>query len=348
MITPNRILIIRFSSLGDIILLTPLFREIRHLFPDAGIDFLTSTTFAGVCANNPHINRIIAIDRSKGATDLNSFMDENDSQDYDLVIDAHRSLRSRMLLVKWLGLFNGFSQKTVSIDKRSFKRNLLLLTGINLMKGAISQRQAYLNLITHLNGPDKPNAQTELFPGPAEEQKALRIVKEQRLSGKKIVALGPGASFAGKCWPKESFLELSDTLQEAGNRVILLGAAQETESRWIMENSRKKPVNLAGDLSFLETAAMLTFCSLVVSNDSAVVHFAEAMKVPALSIFGPTTKEFGYGPFLEQSRIMEVDLKCRPCSRNGKGKCHNPVQRQCLNDMTVETVLEASLQILEQ
>ena len=140
MITLNRVLIIRFSSLGDIILLTPLFREIHKHFSGVKIDFLTSTTFAGVCANNPHINQIIALDRKKGISALNQFISQHPPDHYDLVIDAHRSLRSRLLMVKWLGIFNGFSQKTVLMDKRSFKRNILLHTGINLMTTAVSQR----------------------------------------------------------------------------------------------------------------------------------------------------------------------------------------------------------------
>ncbi|MBU2649137.1 glycosyltransferase family 9 protein [bacterium] len=348
MIPVKRVLIIRFSSLGDIILLTPLFREIRRYFPEVRLDFLTSTTFAGVCANNPHIHRLMAIDRRQGVQALNRFIGEHPRDTYDLVIDAHRSLRSRLLILKWLGLFSGLGRKTASIDKRSFKRNLLLLTGINCLREGISQREAYLNLIKHLTGSAPLNMSTELFPGSREKQKAAGIIRAHQLEGKKVVALGPGASFPGKCWPKESFLELSEALQKQGYPVILLGAGHETEPGWIDENSRKNPLNLAGMLSFLETAALLEHCHLVVSNDSAVVHFAEAMQVPALAIFGPTVREFGYAPFLDRSRIMEIELKCRPCSRNGKGDCKNRIQRQCLRDIKAETVLNASLQILQQ
>ncbi len=346
MITLNRVLIIRFSSLGDIILLTPLFREIHKHFPGVQIDFLTSTTFAGVCANNPHINQIIALDRTKGISALNRFISENPQDHYDLIIDAHRSLRSRLLLMKWLGIFSGFSQKTALMNKRSFKRNILLQTGFNLMTNAVSQREAYLNLIKRLTGPLKLASETELFPDQTEKESASNIVREHQLKEGKVVALGPGASFQGKCWPKESFLELSEALQNAGYQVILLGSREEIEPPWIFENSRKKPLNLAGELSFRETAAILEHCHLVVSNDSAIVHFAEAMQVPALAIFGPTVRGFGYAPFLNQSRIMEINLKCRPCSRNGKGRCKNRIQRQCLREIRVERVLEASLQIL--
>ncbi len=346
MIPLNRVLIIRFSSLGDIILLTPLFREIHKHFPGVRIDFLTSTTFEGVCANNPHINRIIALDRNEGTAALNRFISQNPRDSYDLVIDAHRSLRSRLLLMKWLGIFSGFSQKTVLIDKRSLKRNILLQTGINLMKNAVSQREAYLSLIEPLTGSIELASTTELFPDKFEKERAATIINDHQLKGEKIVALGPGASFKGKCWPQESFLELCEALQINGYKVILLGSEEESEPSWIFDNSRIKPLNLAGRLSFKETAAILEHCHLVVSNDSAIVHFGEAMKVPALAIFGPTVREFGYAPFLDQSRIMEIDLNCRPCSRNGKGRCTNRIQRRCLREIRVDRVLKASLQIL--
>jgi heptosyltransferase-2 len=248
--------------------------------------------------------------------------------------------------MKWLGIFCGLSQKTVLMDKRSFKRNILLQTGINLMRNSVSQRDAYLNLIKSLTGSVELASSTELFPDRNEKERAAAIITKHQLQGKKVVALGPGASFQGKCWPRESFLELCESLQDNGYEVILLGSKDESEPSWIVKNSRKKPLNLAGALSFKETAAMLAHCHLVVSNDSAVVHFAEAMKVPALAIFGPTVKEFGYAPFLDQSRIMEIDLKCRPCSRNGKGRCTNSIQRQCLHEIQVDSVLKASLQIL--
>jgi len=346
MLSPNRILIIRFSSLGDIILLTPLFRELHRVFPGVEIDFLTSTAFADVCANNPHLREIIAIDRRQGAAALDTFIRSRRPDEYGLVLDAHRSLRSRLLLLRWMGPCNRFNRKTVHIDKRSFKRILLLKTGINLMRQAVSQREAYLRLIPRITPLFELESHTELYPSPDDRQAVNRTLVDNGLQHQRLVAIGPGASFTGKCWPRERFLELSERLQSAGFRIIILGSAEEAEPEWIFRNSSNKPLNLAGQLTFLETAAMLENCSLAVSNDTAVVHFAEAMQVPSIAIFGPTSREFGYGPFLEHSRILEVGLPCRPCSRNGKGSCRNSVQRRCLRDISVDSVLEASLHIL--
>ena len=100
----DRILVIRFSSLGDIILLSSLFKEIKKCFPKAEVDFLTSTTFSQVCSNNPHINRILALDRKNGSRELIRIIDEVRQSKYDLVLDAHQSLRSRLLLIKSFGI----------------------------------------------------------------------------------------------------------------------------------------------------------------------------------------------------------------------------------------------------
>ena len=342
----KRILVIRFSSLGDIILLTPLFREIKKQFPRASLDFLTSTTFAPLCAHDPHLDHIVAFDRSSEKTEIGRIGRLIQEQKYDVILDAHYSMRSRYLLLKSLGLSYIAGRRVISIDKRSWKRNLLLAAKINLMKDAPSQREAYGKLLQAIAPDSTPELHTELFPDDRDTARVHSILQQFDLKGKRLVALGPGASFQGKCWPKENFLALSEQLSRMGCKIVILGGAEDEEGEWIEAHGRHQVADFCGKLSFLETAAMLSECELSVSNDSAIVHFSEAMGTPSIAIFGPTVKEFGYGPFLEQSRLVDISLACRPCSRNGKGKCHNPVQRQCLRDITVARVLQEAMAIL--
>ncbi|MBU2514057.1 glycosyltransferase family 9 protein [bacterium] len=344
----DRILIIRFSSLGDIILLTPLFRETRKRFPGSQIDFLTSTSFASVCRNNPNINNIIALDRKKGNRELNRVVEKIKQTDYDLILDGHQSLRSRLLLFKLFGIFGRLKKHIGLIDKRSIKRNILLLTKINLLKTAVSQREAYCQLLNPFCEDKLYDTSTELFPSKEDNNAVLDILHQSKTEGKTIIALGPSASFSGKCWPKEYFLELTNRFIERGFIVLLLGGPDDKEPNWIEENISKLVLNLAGKLSYLETAAILKYCSLSISNDSAIVHFAEAVKVPAFAIFGPTVKEFGYAPYRRNSRIFEIQLPCRPCSRNGKGDCKITLKRQCLKNISVESVWEQACRLLEK
>lgn len=344
----KQILVIRFSSLGDIILLTPLFREIKQRFPEAKIHFLTSTTFGEVCQNNPHIDRFLILDREKGAADLARIVNELKSTTYDLVLDAHRSLRSRLVLLKTFGFLFPFKKNFRWIDKRSGKRNLLLLTKINLMKNSISQREAYCRLLENL-GDEKPfNTQTELYPGAAEIHRIGEIWQQYKLEGKPVVAIGPSASFKGKCWPQQRFLQLSGMLRQKGYSVVLMGGSRDLEPKWMVEYSSYKLIDLAGKLSYLESAEVLKRCVLTVSNDSAIVHFSEAMGTPVLAIFGPTVKEFGYGPFLVDSFLADVPLLCRPCSRNGKGKCGRRIDRKCLTDISAKWIYEKAIGIIQK
>lgn len=342
----KKILVVRFSSLGDIILLTPIFREIKKRFPEAEIDFLTSTTFSSICQNNPHINSILQYDRNDETKERSRISDLIRQNDYDLVLDAHCSLRSRHLLYKSFGSRYWFSNKFKKIDKRSWKRNLLLKIKVNLLKEAISQREAYCRLLDSACSDHNYNLATELFPSENDHLRVNDILHQFGLDGKPLVAIGPSASFIGKSWPKERYLELADHLYKSGYHIILVGANSDSEPKWIEDNANMQIFNAAGLFNFLETAAMVEKCSLAISNDSAVVHFAEAMGTPSISIFGPTSREFGYGPFLENSQLIDIDLPCRPCSRNGKGKCHNAVQRQCLVEIPVSRVFNSALNIL--
>ncbi len=343
----RNILVIRFSSLGDIILLTPLFRELKKKFPQANIDFFTSTTFQSICLNNPNISTIIPLDRKKGNSELSRIVKLIKSKNYDLFFDAHYSLRSRLFLFRLFGARYFFNKSIKRIDKRSWKRNLLLSTKINLLENHISQREAYCRLLDDFSEKRSYQMETELFPSNDDKAKIRHILHQFNLEGKTLVAMGPGASFQGKCWPKENYLKLSEQLQASGFSIVLLGGADDSEPGWMVNNSKEKPLDLSGKLSFIESAALLKQCQLTISNDSAVFHLSEAVGTPAITIFGPTVKEFGYAPFLKDSRLIDISLPCRPCSRNGKGNCKNPIERQCLYDITVDLVFEQAFNVLK-
>ncbi len=342
----ERILVIRFSSLGDIILLTPLFREIKKQFTNAKLDFLTTTTFDSVCENNPHLDSIISFERSNESAEIARITSLLKRNKYDLILDAHNSLRSRIILIRAFGFFYWLNSSIKSIDKRSWKRNLLLSFKINLLKQAISQKEAYCRLITRDQKNIPADCSSELFPSKQDQERVKVILHDFNFEGKTIVALGPGASFAGKCWPKEYYLELAQRFHKKDVSVLLLGGDKDQEPVWVEQNSQSPVLNMAGKLSYLETAAILQKCKLAISNDSAIVHFSEAVGTPAIAIFGPTVKEFGYAPFLKNSQLIDLSLSCRPCSRNGKGACRNLINRQCLVEIPVDRVFENAIKIL--
>lgn len=342
----KKILVIRFSSLGDIILLTPLFRETKRIFPQSKLHFLTSHQFKAICETNPHIDQQILFHRDQQKSEFSRILQLLKKEKYDLILDAHRSLRSQILLWRAFGFRKLWNQNIVQINKRSFKRNLLLFFKWNLFSTFPSQRKAYLQLLNKVKGNIQLNATTELFPSEEDQKKIQTLKKEYNLDFKNVICFGADASFQGKCWPKEFFLELGYKLYKLGKQIVLLGGKGDLNSLWIEEKSNYPIINFVGKLSYLGTAELLRHAPLVISNDSAIVHFAEAMNTPAISIFGPTAKEFGYGPYLPKSQLIDVTLKCRPCSRNGKGDCKNKIQRECLQLISVEQVFQTVMQIL--
>jgi len=339
----RKILVVRFSSLGDLILTTPFFREVKKLFPQAEVHFLTSSTFAPLFEGNPHIDKQLIFDRSAGAEEVKRWALQIGFEQYDLLFDLHRSLRSRLLLLKALG---PFSRRLIPINKRSLKRNLLLKFGWDRFDQPEPQRLAYLATLKGFAKTQALASDTELFPSTADHQQVEDILREKRIEGNPLICLGPSASFDLKCWPKERFLALGLALYDQGYQPLSLGAASDLEPVYLEEASDGKIINLAGQFSFLQSAAMLKKARLSISNDSAVVHFSEAVGTPSIALFGPTVAQFGYAPFLEQSQIMERDLGCRPCSRNGKGGCTNPKGRLCMEDITADQVVEAALKTL--
>lgn len=157
--------------------------------------------------------------------------------------------------------------------------------------------------------------------------------------------MAPSASFSGKCWPIESYEVLIRWLLSEGKGVVILEDPEKKKVKSSLCFGKEIAV-LSGKLSLLQSAALLRHCQLAIGNDTAIVHMAEAMGIPAIAIFGPTVTEFGYKPFLPKSLSIEIDLPCRPCSRTGKGSCHLQSKRLCLTSIKPQAVIASVQSIL--
>ena len=165
MFKPKNILIIRFSALGDLVLTTPIFRELKHFFPDAEITLLTSSEYGSVFYNNPHIDHFILHKRKETYSELNKLIKKLLEESFDLVYDTHRSLRS--IWIVWNLTRFGFSKtpKTWFIRKRTWQRSLLINFKLNFLTNSPSQRQ-HLLLPLQNQRSLVLNNHTELFPDP--------------------------------------------------------------------------------------------------------------------------------------------------------------------------------------
>ncbi|MFH1223073.1 MAG: glycosyltransferase family 9 protein [Pseudomonadota bacterium] len=330
-----RILIIRFSSLGDITMATAMPRVLRKKFPDAEIDFATAEEFKDVIEWNPYLDKKMYLSRGGGIGELFRVLREIKSNKYDVIIDAHRSIRSTIICMLTP------SVKKLYLNKRTLQRLLLIYLKLNVFKRIELQIVEYIKPLKRL-GVFYDGKGTEIFiPADVKERvKKAMLVKIKNFGQKKLVGFVPSAHWPGKRWSVDNFKDLAGLItKELGADIIIVGGKKDTFCADIAR-SYDNVHSFAGEFGIAESAAALSMCELVVANDTGMMHVAEAVEVDVVSIMGPTSYEFGCYPHRPKSRVVEIDMWCRPCSKNGQGVCIRSGKRPCLNDVTPEMVLD--------
>ena len=343
----SNILLIRFSSLGDLVLTTPIYRELRKVYPNSRLTLLTSEGFGRVLENNPHLDEIIYHHRKETRNDLEKLIDQLRLQKFDLIYDIHNSLRSRW--IGWQLKRHAPKPEHWLIEKRTLARELQIRFGWGQFFNGKSQREQWLEpLRRHHTG--ALSTKTELFPSVADKNYVKAWLNQNDLQDKPFVCIGASASFPLKCWPLQNFKKLIENIIQSGISVVLVGTNGEIETEELAEYFRgsQNVFCAAGMFTILQSAALLEMANAVVANDTSIIHLAEAMRTPSIALFGPTVKEFGYAPMLAQSRLIETDLalRCRPCSRTGKGTCKNRDQQICMYSISTQKVWDAAQLLL--
>jgi len=333
----RKILIIRLSSIGDIVLSTPLIRVLREKFPSAQIDFIVKKEFSELLKFNPHLTNLIELDTDRGFKELLRLKSKIVKEKYDLILDIHNNLRSIFLRT-----FSG--AKVLKVNKRVFKRFLLVKFKINLYKNAIPVAERYIEPV-HQFSIKNDNQGLELFvPNHIVESAKNKINFSE---SDFYIAIAPSAKHETKRWLPERFAELADNLVKKFNAKIILMGGKEDENRCeVVESMMKsKPINLCGKTTLLESAGILSLCKLLITNDSGLMHIGSAMKTNIVAIFGSTVKEFGFFPYGTQSIVVEKQVPCRPCSHIGRKKCPKG-HFKCMKDIHVDEVFQACVNLL--
>jgi len=329
------------------VLTTPIYRELRKVYPDSRLTLLTSEGFGRVLENNPHLDEIIYHHRKETRNDLEKLIDQLRLQKFDLIYDIHNSLRSRW--IGWQLKRHAPKPEHWLIEKRTLARELQIRFGWAQFFNGKSQREQWLEpLRRHHTG--ALSTKTELFPSIADKNYVKAWLNQNDLQDKPFVCIGASASFPLKCWPLQNFKQLIENIIQSGISVVLVGTNGEIETEELAEYFRgsQNVFCAAGMFTILQSAALLEMANAVVANDTSIIHLAEAMRTPSIALFGPTVKEFGYAPMLAQSRLMETDLalRCRPCSRTGKGTCKNRQQQICMYSISTQKVWDAAQLLL--
>lgn len=320
----KKILIIRLSSLGDILLSTPLVRTIKSKYPDAAIDFLLRKEYGDVYRCNPHLNKLYLYNNDN----TGELIKELELNSYDLVIDLQNNLRSRKITEKLNTRVTRFRKKT--IDKF-----LLVHFKINRLK----------------NAPQIADRYAESIPGFSLDNEGLEIFtdcKEQDhlILPENSIGFCPGSRHFTKMYPEKYFIDLGNILTEKGFRIILLGGKSDIDICSRISSAINNSINLCSNNNLLLTVNYMKQCKCIVCNDSGLMHLGCAAKVPVITIFGSSVKEFGFTPYTSvKSLILENNsLSCRPCSHIGRSEC--PLKHfKCMIEITPEKVSESIEQL---
>lgn len=345
----HKTLIIRLSSVGDVVLSLPLVRALRGRYPGCQIDYCVKSAYADLVRDNPHLSRVIEFPDHGTMADLFRVRSAIASARYDLIIDIHDSLRSRFLCA---GAGN-----VTRINKRKIARTLLVKFKSDAYQrfgGAPGVVERYFETVRAHGVTDDGKGLELHVPAGARSSVDALLAEEHVIKGAPCIGLCPSSRHGTKMWPGERFAAAGGELAERFNATVLLFGAPEERDRCELIShliERQYPgtqiVNLAGWTSLLETAAAIDRCGVVLTNDSGLMHIAAARGVRVVAIFGPTVRQFGFFPPANTSTVIEHDdLPCRPCSHTGLPRCPKGHFR-CMNDTSVEQVVSAARPYLE-
>ena len=345
---PNKTVVFRLSSIGDIVLSSPLLRAMRaSAGPKARIDFVVKKEYADLVKFSHHLSVVHEFDDARGFRGLQELRDTLRAEEYDLVVDIHNNLRTIYLR----NFCN--TKEVVTVDKRLYERWQLVNVKRNVYAGYVPIADRYIETLGEF-GITNDGKGLELFI-PDEIQFAVsgKIAKLWLSEFNKVIGVCPGAKHFTKRWQKEKFAAVCARFAKEMHAKVLLfgGAADKSDCSAIaseikMRVSENAVTDLSGEFSLLEVAAAMEFCDIVLTNDSGLMHVACARQRKVVAIFGSTVKEFGFAPYGTESVLIENNsLTCRPCSHIGRAECPKG-HFKCMNDIGIDEVYSASLRLI--
>lgn len=322
-----RILIIRFSSIGDIVLTTPVIRAAKEQIKGAEVHFLTKKQFAPLLEANPNIDQLHTIERH-----IDEVKPQLKELSFDVVIDLHNNLRT------------GAVKRALGAPSHSFnKLNIEKWVMVNFKVNKLPNEHIVDRYLAALNEyhPIKHDGKGLDHFIPREEEVDASTLPEQFRKG--YLAWVIGGSYFTKIFPAKKVVEV---LRRIDLPVVLLGGKEDVEKgEGIRKKTGDKVFNACGDYSINQSASLVKQAEKVLTNDTGLMHIAAAFEKPILSFWGNTIPEFGMTPYYPAhphlSTVLEIkDLKCRPCSKLGyKSKCPKG-HFYCMELIDVDQVVE--------
>jgi ADP-heptose:LPS heptosyltransferase len=325
--TLKKILIIRFSSIGDIVLTTPVIRCIRKQMPDAIIHYLTKEKFRTVLDQNPYIDEIFTIKKDIDEVLLRLILER-----YDFILDLHNNLRS------WRVKMN-LKSPSKAFNKLNFQKWLLVNLKVNLLPD-VHIVDRYFDAASPL-GIKNDGLGLDFFLDPEKSDTRLSL-PDIFLEG--YLAIVIGGQHKTKMYPTDQLIELCEKWND---NVVLLGGPDDKENgTLIAQEAGPRVFNACGNYSLMESAWLLAGASHVVTNDTGLMHIAAALRKDITSVWGNTIPEFGMYPYFPKeinarNNMLEIKtLSCRPCSKIGFKQCPKGHFR-CMKEIKPQMIVDA-------
>lgn len=328
---------IRFSSLGDILLTAPALRGLRSRFPSAHIDLLVASEYEEAAKLLPGPSRVVRFNRHSGLRGLLRLRSTLAGR-YSILVDLQNTPRSAFLRAAT------FPTIWVKAKRYRFRRWLLIRFKWNLYGKIPPVPLRFLRAVEDL-GVNDDGRGADLFLSDADVRQSEPVLEQVVGNAKSVVALCPGARHATKRWPAKRWSDLGRRLRAEGFHVVVVGSKSESGLMDSIANEIPGSQQFCGQ-SFVRVAALFQRCSVVVTNDSGLMHLAAGFHRPIVALFGPTVKEFGFFPFRARAAVIEQSLNCRPCSAMGTDTCPKRHFR-CMENTAVDDVYQALQKLLK-
>ena len=340
--SPNSILIIKLSAIGDVVHALPLLEVLRKSFPEARLDWVVEHESSEIIEEHKGIDRVIISHRkswqrrllkgrkrSVALREMLRFLRELRSTEYDLVIDLQGLFKSAILT----GLSRG-KRKIGSNWGREGSQFFLTERPffVDAEQHAVDK---YLKVAEYLKC-EKDSWKGDIPIRESDKRSIDKLLHDNGIEDRTPVAINPMAKWKTKLWESEKLAILADKVQkELSCKIIFTGSRQDRAKTYeIIQRMGEKPINLAGETSLKELAYLYSKCLLLVSTDTGPMHIAAAMGCPVVALFGPTAPWLT-GPYGKGHRIIREEMECSPCF---KKKCGH---LSCMKDITVDRVFDA-------
>jgi len=322
----NKILIIRFSSIGDIVLTTPVIRMAKEQIPNAEVHFLTKASFASILSNNPHIDKLHSVENN-----LMQVVSDLKKENFDWIIDLHNNLRTARI------------KRTLKRPSKSFnKLNIEKWLLVNLKKNKLPNVHIVDRYLDTLSEFKVVNDKKGLDYFIEEKDKVDSNSLPENFQ-KGYIGWVIGGSYFTKMLPAKKVIDIARKIKKP---ILLLGGPEDKEKGDLIASKLGSQVfNACGKFNLNQSAYLVSQADKILSNDTGLMHIAAAFQKPILSFWGNTVPEFGMYPYYPQnpelSTIVEVEgLACRPCSKLGYKRNCPKKHFNCMELVEADTVAD--------